>query len=79
MELGSRGIECNNPLEVYDPVREIWVGLPWAHTAPPIPLLIHLFLVRYEGVTELHGFDAIHQYSSHFPLPYDWKGKARVK
>ena len=79
MELGSHGIECNNLLEVYNPVQEIWVGLTWAHTAPPIPLLIHVFLVHYKGVTELYGFDAIHQYLSHFPLPYDQKGKAHVK
>ena len=78
IELGTRGIETTNELEVYDSEEDVWVGLPWAHACSPICFPGHLFLIHYHGVTELHGFQTIVQFVSRFPKINDLMGKGKA-
>jgi len=79
IELGTRGIETSNELEVYDSEEDMWVALPWAHACSPIRIPGHLFLIRYHGVRELHGFQTIVQFASRFPKINSLMGKGKVQ
>lgn len=79
IELGIHSIEATNELEVYNSDEDVWVGLPWAHACSPIRIPGHLFLIRYHGVTELHGFQTIVKFASHFPNINDLMGKGKAR
>jgi hypothetical protein len=73
------GIETTNELEVYDSEEDVWVGLPWSHACSPINVPGQLFLIRYHGITELHGFQTIVQFASRFPKINDLMGKGKAQ
>lgn len=79
IELGIHGIETTNELEVYDSEEDVWVGLPWAYACLPICIPGHLFLIHYHSIKELHGFQTIAQFASHFPKINDLMGKGKAQ
>ena len=74
-QLGDRGIEDVNNLEVYHPRRRVWVRLPFAHSAFIKDRGIIFFLIRVVGVEKTHGIDDVFPYASCFP---DLKGKEKA-